>query len=336
MRILIIRLSSIGDILLTTPVLSAWKEKYPESTMDVLVMKNFGEVLEGNPSIDNLLFFDKEKTKSLGELIRFAGNLRKNGYDCVFDLHGKLRSRLIVKLLGVKAFTYRKRRFWKTVLVALRLSRYRPDDTIVRNYFGAFRDFGLCYRGEQLRFYFSDQDLAGVAPWAGHPAMSRGASKNTKKWPLDYFTELAQLLYERFGKEILILGGREDAQEAALIEKKSGGRCINLAGKLSLKESGALLSRSLFLVCNDSAPFHLARAAGIPTFVFFGPTSPRMFDLNEKDTLLYAGESCSPCSLHGEKACPRGHFHCMRHITPQQALEAIGTKVDTMDTRGRT
>ncbi|MDR1831425.1 MAG: glycosyltransferase family 9 protein [Fusobacteriaceae bacterium] len=330
MRILIIRLSSIGDVILTTPVIDAWKEKYPESVVDFLVMAQFKDAVSGNPAIDHLLTFDKTVVRTREEIRRFALSLKVNGYDCVFDLHGKLRSRLITRYLGARTFTYHKRSLWKSVLVALHLIRYRVDDTIVRNYFGAFGDFGLSYRGEALKFYFSEADKAKTAPYAGRPVLARGASKNTKKWPLEYFSRLAALLHTCYGKEVVLIGGKEDAADAAAIEEANPGCCVNLAGKLSLKESGALLSQSAFLVCADSAPFHMARAAGIPTFVIFGPTSPGMFDFGERDALFYAGVPCSPCSLHGDKKCPGGKgLRCMREITPEIVMEKITETIKT-------
>ena len=143
MKILVIRLSSIGDIILTTPVLKAFKEKYPEAIIDFLVLDKFKAAIEGLPYIDNLILFNKKENDGLKNMKIFAEKLRENGYDYVFDLHSKLRSKVISKHLGVKYYRYKKRSWWKTLLVKLRLIKYEVDDTIVKNYFGAFKDFGL-------------------------------------------------------------------------------------------------------------------------------------------------------------------------------------------------
>lgn len=327
MKILVIRLSSIGDIILTTPVLKAFKEKHPEATIDFLVLDKFKAAIEGLPYIDNLILFNKKENDGLKNMKIFAEKLRENGYDYVFDLHSKLRSKVISKHLGVKCYRYRKRSWWKTLLVKLRLIKYEVDDTIVKNYFGAFKDFGVEYKGEDLTFSFPSGMEEKFKEYADLPVMAPGASKNTKKWTPEGFGTLAKLIFEKYGKETILIGGNEDKEVCEKIDKISGGHTINLAGKLSLKESGALLSRAKFLVTNDSGPFHIARGVKCKTFVIFGPTSPGMFDFGENDTLIYSGESCAPCSLHGDKVCPKHHFNCMNNIKGEMVLKEIEKKI---------
>ena len=110
------------------------------------------------------------------------------------------------------------------------------------------------------------------------------------------------------------------------IEKISENSVINLAGKLSLKETGALLSQTRFLLTNDSGPFHIARGVGCKTFVIFGPTSPGMFDFGENDILVYNKIDCSPCSLHGDKVCPKKHFKCMKELSYEKVFKIIENK----------
>lgn len=325
MKILVIRMSSIGDVLLTTPVLKAFKNKYPDSKIDFLVMDQFKEAITGLKYIDKIILFDKKKNDGLKNIIAFADSLKKNGYDYVFDLHAKFRSKIITRRLGIKSYTYRKRAWWKSILVKARMTKYRVDDTIVKNYFGAFRDFGIEYKGEDLEFYYGDNKP--FMEYRDYPMMAPGASKETKKWTVEGFGKLAELLYKKHGVKTVLLGGKGDFEKCQEIDRISGGHCINLAGKLSLKESGAVLSIGKFLVTNDSGPFHIARGVGCPTFVIFGPTSPGMFELGENDTLVYAGVPCSPCSLHGDKECPKGHFRCMKEITGEMLFDMIENKI---------
>lgn len=257
---------------------------------------------------------------------KFGKELKKNGYDYIFDLHSKIRSKVISKNIGVKTFTYRKRSWWKTLLVKMRLIKYKVDNTIVKNYFGAFKDFGIEYKGEDISFAFSEKDETHKE-YEGLPVMAPGASKNTKKWTKEGFGELANLIYEKYGKETVLIGGKEDEELCNEIDKISGGHTINMAGKLSLKESGALLSRASFLVTNDSGPFHIARGVKCKTFVIFGPTSPEMFDFGNNTVLIDKNIKCSPCSLHGDKECPKGHFNCMRQITGKEVFETIENSV---------
>jgi len=124
-------------------------------------------------------------------------------------------------------------------------------------------------------------------------------------------------------EKILLIGGKEDFDDFEAIRSRIGNACENLAGQLSLKESGALISLSKFVLTNDSGPFHIARGVSKKAFVIFGPTDPDMFDFDNKAVLIYAHSPCAPCSLHGDKTCPKGHFECMRSLTPQKVYEII-------------
>ena len=329
-RILVIRLSSIGDVILTTPVLKAFKEKYPESIIDFLVIDKFKDAISLSPYVDNLLLFNKEKNDGLSNLIKFAKELSKNEYDYVFDLHSKFRSKIITFILSkfykVKSYTYKKRAFWKSILVNLKLIKYEVDNTIIKNYFSAFKDFELKYQGEDLNFSFEPELKNKFEEYKGHIAFAVGASKETKKWTVEGFGKLAKKLYEAYGKKIILVGGKEDYERCDTIEKISENSVINLAGKLSLKETGALLSQAKFLLTNDSGPFHIARGVGCKTFVIFGPTSPGMFDFGENDVLVYNKIECTPCSLHGDKVCPKKHFKCMKELSYETVFKIIESK----------
>lgn len=326
MKILVIRMSSIGDVILTTPVLKAFKRKYPEAEIDFVVMEQFKDAISGLKYIDNLITFNKKKDDGIKNIKKFADRLKANKYDYVFDLHAKFRSKIIAKRLGVKTYTYKKRAWWKTLLVKLRLIKYQVDDTIIKNYFGAFKEFGIEYIGEDLDFAFEEDPK--LEEFKNLPVIAPRASKNTKEWTPEGFGELAKLIYKKYGVKSILIGGKGDIPRCEEINKISENSCIILAGFLSLKESGALLSKAKFIVTNDSGPFHIARGVGCKTFVIFGPTSPGMFDFGENDTLIYANENCSPCSLHGDKSCPKKHFKCMRDIKAENILEIIDKKIN--------
>lgn len=318
MKILVIRLSSIGDIILTTAVLKAFKEKYPHAIIDFLVLDKFKDAISLCPYIDNLILYDK-KYDGLKNLIVFSKKLSKNKYDYVFDLHSKFRSKIISFVLKhlyeVKTFTYKKRVFWKSILVNLKLIKYTVDNTIIKNYFSAFKFFNLEYKGEDIIFSFDKTLEKKYEHFKDYIAFAPGASKETKKWTEENFGNLANLLYKKYGNKILLLGGKEDFQKCENINSISQNSCINLAGQLNLKESGALLSHAKFLLTNDSGPFHIARGVSCRTFVIFGPTSPGMFELDKNSTLIYKNSKCSPCSLHGDKICPKKHFDCMKNLS---------------------
>lgn len=327
MRVLIIRLSSIGDIILTTPVLKALKKKYPDIVIDFLIIDKFKEAVMGSKYINNLILFNKEKNDGIKNMILFGKELKKNNYDYVFDLHSKIRSKVISHAIGVKTFRYKKRGLLKSILVKCRLMKYKVDNTIVKNYFGAFKDFNLEYNGEDLDFPFGKEDLERILKMKidlkETPILAPGASKETKKWTQEGFARLIELLYIKYGKNPILIGSKEEKEMCDFINKLSGNLAVNLAGELTLKESGALLSKGRFLITNDSGPFHIARGVNCPTFVIFGPTSPEMFEYDRNNILIFANEKCSPCSLHGDRKCPKKHFKCMKSITAEKIMIEI-------------
>lgn len=317
MHILVIRFTSLGDVILTTPILAALRKRYPEARIDYLVMAGCADAIEGNPHIDSLIRFDKGRNDGLLGLATFARRL--GSYDLIVDLHAKLRGRILTAFMGGRVLRYRKRAWWKALGVHLRLIRYRADAPIVTTYFNAVAPLGIPAGGEELRFSFSEADRQRVAAHAGAVVLAIGAANATKKWPVEYFARLGELIEA----PIVIVGGRVDTADGDTIQNRIGGRCTNLAGALSLKESGALLATARYVVCNDSVSFHMARAVGTPAFVIFGPTDPGMFTYNDRAVLIHAGEPCAPCSLHGDRQCPKGHFHCMRKLGPETVLAAI-------------
>ncbi|MGL6066977.1 MAG: glycosyltransferase family 9 protein [Cetobacterium sp.] len=327
MRVLIIRLSSIGDVILTTPILKELKRKYPEIIIDFLVMENFKDSILGCPYIDNLILFNKKKHDGLKNMIVFGKELKENNYDYVFDLHSKVRSKIISGAIRSKTFTYKKRGLLKTFLVKTKVIKYKVDNTIIKNYFGAFKILGLEYKGEDLTFSFEDKHLQKLktlcVEYENIPMLAPGASKETKKWTKEEFAHLSKLLYNKYGKKPIIIGSKDEYEMCETIKKLSGDTAVNLAGKLNLKESGALLSKGRFLVTNDSGPFHIARGVKCPTYVIFGPTSPEMFEYDENNRLIYLNEPCSPCSLHGDKECPKKHFNCMKKLSAERVMSTI-------------
>jgi lipopolysaccharide heptosyltransferase II len=318
-KILVIRLSSIGDIVLTTPVIHALRHKYPGATIDYLVMDRFREAIDGNPDISNVIDFQHEKYKGLFGIHRFSQKLKLGNYDLVVDLHAKLRSRLICMWLNTLTLRYTKRSLLKTIGVPLRLMRYQVDDTIVKNYFKPLRRIGVYFTEEKLHFSFSNSQLESVKAFENFVVMAPGAANATKAWPPEYFGRLGRMLRER----IALIGASHEHEALEAIRSAIGNNCKNLAGRLSLKESGALISISKYVITNDSGPFHIARGVGKKAFVIFGPTDPGMFEYDSRSILIYDKKECAPCSLHGDKRCPQKHFSCMKDLTPEKIYAII-------------
>jgi ADP-heptose:LPS heptosyltransferase len=326
LRILVIRFSSFGDVILTTPVVAALRERYPRAHIAYLVMDACADAIEGDPHIDDVIRFDKNQYRGLSGLRAFTRRLER--FDLIIDLHAKLRSRIISGLMPGRVLRYHKRAWWKALGVHLGLIRYRADAPIVTTYFNALAPLDIPVGPEALNFSFSKADAQRVAAHAGAVVLAIGAANATKKWPAEHFARLGELLED----PVVVVGGSADRADGEIICRRIGSRCTNLAGALSLKESGALIAAAGYCVCNDSVSFHMARAVGTRAFVIFGPTDPGMFTYNERAVLIYRDEVCAPCSLHGDRQCPKGHFDCMRKLAPEAVLEQITNHQSPMQT----
>ena len=336
MKILIIRFSSFGDVLLTTPVIRKIKEKYPDSEIDFIVYEGFSEAVSLNPEIRNLILFDRKKSKDKKYINEVIENLKKEKYDFVIDLHSKILSRIIGKSLSdskTEYLRYNKRKWWKTLLVKARMITYNADCTIVESYFTALKKLNLYFdrnniesgKGDALEFYIDKgkeeefvkkYDLKNV----DYFVLAPGASKFTKKWP--FYDELSKKILQNTNSKIFVIGGKEDF---GVVKADEEGRITDLCGKISFKESGIILKYSKIAIVNDSGPFHIARTVGSETFVFFGPTDPKLFSF-EKKTHLLNNPDCPPHSLYGDDKFPQKYEDCMKNISVDYVFKKIMEK----------
>lgn len=337
MKILIIRFSSFGDVVLTTPVITKIKEKYPEAQIDFIVYTTFSEAITLNPKIRKTILFDKSKSKDKKYIHDLIDQLKLENYDYVIDLHSKLLSRIIGKGISLgkntKYLKYKKRKWWKTLLVKLKLTPYHADCTIVESYFSALKKLNLKFetknieegKGDALEFYFSKEMEENLVQKYSldkkdYIVLAPGASKFTKKWP--YYNELSKKFLEKTNFRIFVIGGKEDFESV----ENNNERVINLCGKISFKESGIILKYSKLSVVNDSGPFHISRAVGAKTFVFFGPTDPKLFSF-EKNTYLFQNPNCPPHSLYGDDKFQKKYSKCMSDIKLEDVFKKIISEI---------
>ena len=333
MKILIERFSSFGDVVLTTPIIKAIKEKYPEAIIDFIVYDIFSEGILNHPEIRNVVIFEKKNSKNKKYINSMVERLSQEKYDFIIDLHSKFLSIIIGKKLSnknTKYLRYKKRKWWKTLLVKAKLIPYNVDCTIVESYFTALSKMGINFDekyikqglGDNLEFYIDkkvEQEIVQKYNLKNRKylVLAPGDSKFTKKWP--YYNELAQKILKNSDFDIFVVGGKEDFEK---VEEDKEKRIINLCGKINFKESGVILKYSKLAVTNDSGPFHIARAVKAKTYVFFGPTDPKLFAFEDK-TYLFYNEKCRPYSLYGEDKFPKKYSDCMTGISVKTVFDEI-------------
>ncbi len=312
MKILIIRFSSIGDIVLTTPVIRCLKEQVPGVQIHFLTKKEFRPLISPNPHIDKVWVLDS----SWDLLIH---QLRDEAYDHIVDLHHNLRTLRIKKALkGIPHTSFDKLNLQKWLLTALKINRL-PDIHIVDRYLATVAKLGVVNDGKGLDHFIPAKDhiAANDIPLShafGFIGIVIGAALNTKKLPVHKLKDLcAELTYP-----IILLGGAEDRLAGEEIAAMDGIKIYNACGKFSLHESADLVRRSKLIITHDTGLMHIAAAFKKPVISIWGNTVPEFgmgpYYGNEQILNHMAevrGLSCRPCSKIGYDKCPKGHFKCM-------------------------
>lgn len=330
-RILIIRLSSIGDIVLTSPIVRCTRKKFPDAQIDFLVKPGFKAVVAANPYISNVITYEPEQPN-------FVQQLSATSYDVVIDLHHNLRTLKLKKALGAKAFSFPKLNIEKWLYVQFKMKSVMPDKSIVERYFQAVSSLGIVNDGEGLDYFIPEdmitvQDDIPMSHWTGYVACVLGGSKGTKQLPTGKWIDFAtQCLLP-----IVLLGGPEDKPQGDIIAAAiPQQRVYNACGKFKLNESAHLVQRSRVVVANDTGLMHVAAAFQKPIVSLWGNTTPQMgmfpyYGANNLTTMVanklaimeVNNLSCRPCSKIGYASCPKKHFKCMQQIDVTAMAAAV-------------
>ena len=332
-RVLVIRLSSLGDILLTTPVLRLLREYYPEAQIDFLTKATYRDILCANPCIDRLLLLEPQQG-----LWKLLGSLRQTRYDVVVDLHRTLRSRLLSRgLLARRKLTYAKRTLRRAFLVHLGWNTLRTMTPVPELYAAPLRRLGITTALPPLEMHLTAESREAMRSYVqqelsesvGRPllAVAPGAHWATKRWPVERFATAAEALAQTQGAAVVVLGSGKEAQLAQELCQRLSVPVLNSTGQLSLMHTAALLQQCHLLLSNDSGLMHMATALRVPVVAIFGPTVQEFgfYPFKGCAQVVSAALPCRPCSTKGSRRCPRGHHHCMQQVTVAQVCAAAHT-----------
>ena len=332
-RILLIRLSSLGDILLMTPLINLLRRVCPHVEIDVLTKAEYRDLLRSHPGITRLLSLDSEK------LLRHTlSGLRAETYDLAVDLHCTLRSQLLLRMLRARRkLTYDKRVLRRALLVRLGWNTLRGMTPVPELYAAPLRRLGLKGQLGPPTMHLDSgsaeaatERIARCLPEAfDRPllAVAPGARWPTKRWPVERFAAVAQELAQEREAAVVILGGPHEAQLASALCDNLDVPVINCAATLPLMHSAALLGRCRLLISNDSGLMHMAAALQVPVVAIFGPTVQEFgfYPFQARAEVVSEPLSCRPCSTKGSMTCPRGHHACMQDVSSARVLAAAST-----------
>jgi lipopolysaccharide heptosyltransferase II len=329
-RILVIRLSSLGDILLTTPVLRVLREYCPAAQLDFLTKAAYRDVLRSNPCVDHLLLWEPQQ--GLREMLR---RLRQTRYDIVVDLHRTLRSRLLYRgLLAERKLAYTKRTIRRALLVHLGWNTLRAMTPVPELYMAPLRCLGMTAPLPPLELHLTAESQEAMQAYLQQElpesrmrplvAVAPGAHWSTKRWPVERFAVVAQTLAQTQQAAVVVLGSAEDRQLAQQLCQQLSVPVLNSTGKLSLMHTAALLQQCHLLLSNDSGLMHMAAALRVPVVAIFGPTVQEFgfYPFTAFAQVVSAAIACRPCSTKGSTRCPRGHHQCMQQVTVAHVLAA--------------
>ncbi|HXD93198.1 MAG TPA: glycosyltransferase family 9 protein [Bacteroidia bacterium] len=316
MKILVIRFSSIGDIVLTTPIVRCLKKQIPNAEIHFLTKSNFVSLIENNPYVSKI-YSIKDKVAEIRK------ELEKENYDFVIDLHHNLRSAQVKRALSAKTFSFNKLNIEKWLLVNLKINKL-PNIHIVDRYFETVKTLGFINDNEGLDFFIPEKDLVNVASAFklnvnGYHALVVGGSYYTKQIPINKLQEICRLS----DKPLIVLGGKEDAAMGLQLEKEFAGKVFLACGKFNINQSASIIQQADKVITSDTGLMHIASAFKKDVFSIWGNTIPEfgMYPYlpgKNSKILEVKNLSCRPCSKLGYSKCPKGHFKCMQEINVKE------------------
>jgi ADP-heptose:LPS heptosyltransferase len=319
-KFLIIRFSSIGDIVLTTPVVRCLRKKFPEAEIHFVTKTAFKDIVANNPYIN--------KVHTLGDNFdEMLNELKAENFDYIIDLHHNLRTLRVKRFLkGVKSFSYNKLNIEKFIYTKLKINLL-PKKHIVDRNIETVKKLGVVNDGLGLDYFIPKKDEVQeteipMSHKFGYIGIVIGATMATKKLPLHKLKELCTAI----NHPIILLGGKDDFVTGQAIAEIDDTKIYNSCGKFNLNESADLVRRAKLIISHDTGLMHIAAAFQKPIISVWGNTVPEfgmypyfgVKSSQESSTIEVKKLSCRPCSKIGYDKCPKKHFKCMEEINVQE------------------
>ena len=342
-RILIIKPSSLGDVIHALPVLAAARHTHPDAHIAWLVNEQFAPLLEGHPLLDEVIPFHRRRYGRMWcnpgaffDFWRFVLELRRNRFDIVLDLQGLIRSGLTSFFCGAPqrhGFADAREGAW--LFYTHRIPRAATDEHAVDKNLRLARSAGL--NAEKPEFPLAprqaglDEARRMLSEAAGRPldafiAVLPGARWESKLWPVEHLARLMDLMHDAGLPPVVLLGASDERERTRRAIDACRSAPIDLVGATSLRQLTALLFLAERIVCHDSGPLHIAAALNKPTVALFGPTNPaRTGPYSPAARVLTHPIACAPCY---RRNCPFGHQRCLRDLSPETILEAVQAPAD--------
>ena len=328
-KILLFRLSSIGDIVLTTALLRCLRNTFPDAQIDFVVKEQFADILRCVPFVSNVIELDSKK--GFSELLAIRNQLKNEQYDVALDIHKNWRSLFVCNTIGAKqVFRFNKHVFRRWVLTTFHKDIYKEVRPVYLRFIDAAKQIDVVPDGKYTELVVPEQlgksmkDIFAQANISFEKriiALCPGASFSNKQWQVEKFQQLAKRVVLDFDAQVILLGGKKESEMCETIANESGA--VSFAGKFDLSQSIAALSMVSLTVANDTGMLHVSEALGVPVVGIYGPTA-RQFGyfpiLPQSKVAQIDNLPCRPCTKMGMNHCPKKHFSCMNDISVEMVL----------------
>ena len=323
-KILLIRLSSLGDIVLTTPAIRATRAHFPDAYIAMLVGKQSAEVLRENPHLDEIITFDRlARDKDTGEMLRTVQVLRERKFTLAIDLQRKFRTALLMYFSGATE------RIGKGALCSIRVPE-QGNKHATAHYFDMLHAVGIPAVDQRLELFLAESeradasqrfDAAGVTQTGLKIGVFPGAGWKLREWMPDRFAAIGNRLVQHFNAEVLIFGGQKESELVHTVANLMDASAIPFAGSLQVRELAACIEKCDLFLTNDTGPMHIAAAVGTPTVSLFGPGNHIRFQpLGGLHRTIRHDVPCSPCKQFTDKCKDN---ICMKKITVDEVWQSI-------------
>jgi ADP-heptose:LPS heptosyltransferase len=320
-KFLIIRFSSIGDIVLTSPVVRCLKNQVKNAEVHFVTKSRYAHLVNSNPYIDKVHLLGG----SMGEL---KARLQKENFDYVIDLHKNFRSNRVRRFLKVPSYVFNKLNIEKYIYVNFKINRL-PDCHIVDRNLFTLKNFNVTNDNRGLDFFIpegQDYDKSQLPEFfrKGYIAFVIGGTWNTKKLPVHKVADICNSI----PYPVILLGGKNEQEQGVHIKELTTHNVLDMTGKITLYNSASLVRDAQLVLTNDTGLMHIAAAYKKKILSFWGNTVP-LFGMypymadTASEHMEVEGLSCRPCSKIGYRKCPNKHFRCMENQDTERVVQWI-------------
>ncbi|MEZ4751117.1 MAG: glycosyltransferase family 9 protein [Bdellovibrionota bacterium] len=324
-KILVLRFSSLGDVVMATPMLRCLRTAYPKAQIDMVVREDFYDLIAHSPYLDQKISLSRGS--GLSGLRTLKKRLSREGYDLIYDAHQSLRTRFLMPLLPARYKAYYQKHYLRRSMALTFKLPILKDERMLNRYLDPLLPYGVVWDGKGPEIFFPQSTLDAVPnlelPTGPLVGLVPSAQWEGKRWPAEKFRELLKHLVDRTEYGIVVFGGKSDHFCKEIAQDFPSDRVVNTQGQLSILQASALLKRCRFAIANDTGLMHLADAVGVPCVLVLGPTSREMgcLPFHPQSQIVERSLWCRPCSKNGQAPCIRKKRWCLELVGAEEVFE---------------